>query len=298
MITKTLKQDRNDESAARRWNTWRSFKRNRSALTGLILLAIFLFVAVFAEQVAPRDPQKMSDETFRPPSFEALFGTDDLGRDVFSGVIRGARTSIFIGVTVALLSGLVGVVVGLTAGYAGGLLDDLLMRITELFLIPPRFFLALVIAALFGSTLFTMIAVLSVTYWPTAARLVRAEVLSIRERSFIEAARAMGASPARIVFHDILPNALPLIVTNFTLMVSGVILVEAGLSFIGLGDADHISWGYMLHNGQHFIRDAWWTVFFPTLAVSLLVFALNAVGDALNHALDPKSRIEYLDKPA
>ncbi len=298
MITKTLKQDRNDESAARRWNTWRSFKRNRSALTGLILLAIFLFVAVFAEQVAPRDPQKMSDETFRPPSFEALFGTDDLGRDVFSGVIRGARTSIFIGVTVALLSGLVGVVVGLTAGYAGGLLDDLLMRITELFLIPPRFFLALIIAALFGSTLFTMIAVLSVTYWPMTARLVRAEVLSTRERSFIEAARAMGASPARIVFHDILPNTLPLIVTNFTLMVGGVILVEAGLSFIGLGDANHISWGYMLHNGQHFIRDAWWTVFFPTLAVSLLVFALNAVGDRLNHALDPKSRLEHFDKPA
>ena len=298
MITKTLKQDRNDESAARRWNTWRSFKRNRSALTGLILLAIFLFVAVFAEQVAPRDPQKMSDETFRPPSFEALFGTDDLGRDVFSGVVRGARTSIFIGVTVALLSGLVGVVVGLTAGYAGGFLDDLLMRITELFLVPPRFFLALVIAALFGSTLFTMIAVLSVTYWPATARLVRAEVLSIRERSFIEAARAMGASPARIVFHDILPNALPLIVTNFTLMVGGVILVEAGLSFIGLGDANHISWGYMLHNGQHFIRDAWWILFFPTLAISLLVLALNAVGDALNRALDPKSRLEHFDKSA
>ncbi len=297
-MAKMMKQDRNNERAAQRWDIWRSFKRNRSAMVGLVLLAIFFFVAVFAEQVAPRDPQKMSDATFRPPSFESLFGTDDLGRDVFSGVVRGARTSIFIGVTVALLSGLVGVVVGLTAGYAGGFLDDLLMRITELFLVPPRFFLALVIAALFGSTLFTMIALLSVTYWPMTARLVRAEVLSIRERSFIEAARAMGASPARIVFHDILPNALPLIVTNFTLMVGGVILVEAGLSFIGLGDANHISWGYMLHNGQHFIRDAWWTVFFPTLAVSLLVFALNAVGDALNHALDPKSRIEHLDKSA
>ena len=122
--------------------------------------------------------------------------------------------------------------------------------------------------------------------------------MSIRERSFVEAARAIGASHARIVFHEILPNAFPLIVTNVMLMVGGVILVEAGLSFIGLGDANYISWGYMLHNGQHFIRDAWWMIFFPTLAVSLLVFALNAVGDALNRALDPKSRLEHLDKPA
>ncbi len=255
-------------------------------------------MAVFAERLAPRDAQKTSQETFRPPSFQFLFGTDDLGRDVFSGVVRGARTSILIGVTVALLSTLLGVLVGLTAGYAGGLLDDLLMRITELFLIPPRFFLALVVAALFGSTLFTLIVVLSVTYWPATARLIRAEVLSIRERSFVEAARAMGAGPARIVFHEILPNTFPLIVTSFTLMVGGVMLVEAGLSFIGLGDANHISWGYMLHNGQHFIRDAWWMVFFPTLALSSLVFALNRVGDALNLALDPKSRIEHLDKPA
>ncbi|MFN2393953.1 MAG: ABC transporter permease, partial [Pyrinomonadaceae bacterium] len=122
-----MKQDGINESAAaakERWDTWRSFKQNRTALVGLCLLAIFLFVAVFAEQVAPRDPRKMSDATFQPPSFEALFGTDDLGRDVFSGVVRGARTSVFIGVTVALLSGMVGVAVGLTAGYAGGFLDD------------------------------------------------------------------------------------------------------------------------------------------------------------------------------
>ncbi len=148
------------------------------------------------------------------------------------------------------------------------------------------------------STLYTLIVVLTLTYWSSTARLVRAEVLSIRERSFVEAARAIGASHTRIVFHEILPNAFPLIVTNVMLMVGGVILVEAGLSFIGLGDANYISWGYMLHNGQHFIRDAWWMIFFPTLAVSLLVFALNAVGDRLNHALDPKSRLEHFDKPA
>jgi len=293
-----MNQETINALVAERSDVWHSFKRSRLAMAGLVLLALFFLMAVFAGQVAPRDPQKISDETFRPPSFEFWFGTDDLGRDVFSGVVHGARTSLFIGVTVALLSGLIGVLVGLTAGYAGGFLDDLLMRITELFLIPPKFFLALVVAALFGSTLYTLIVVLTLTYWSSTARLVRAEVLSIRERSFVEAARAIGASHTRIVFHEILPNVFPLIVTNVMLMVGGVILVEAGLSFIGLGDANYISWGYMLHNGQHFIRDAWWMIFFPTLAVSLLVFAFNAVGDALNRALDPKSRLEHFDKPA
>ncbi len=297
-MAKTMEQDQTNERPGERFDVWRSFKRSRSAVACLVLLALFIFVAVFAERLTPRDPQKITDDTFRPPSFHFLFGTDDLGRDVFSGVVHGARTSILIGVTVSLLSTFLGVLVGLMAGYAGGLLDDLLMRITELFLIPPRFFLALVVAALFGTTLLTLIVVLSVTYWPSTARLIRAEVLSIKERNFVEAARAMGAGPARIMFHDILPNTFPLIITNFTLMVGGVMLVEAGLSFIGLGDANHISWGYMLHNGQHFIRDAWWMIFFPTLALSSLVFALNRVGDALNHALDPKTRIEHLNQPA
>ena len=276
---------------------WRRLKNRRTMLAAVALLALFIFAAVFAGQIAPHDPHLTSDESLRPPSTKHLFGTDDLGRDIFSGVVHGARVSLAIGITVAVLSGLMGVLVGLTAGYAGGLVDDLLMRLTELFLIPPRFFLALVIAALFGSTFFTLIVVLSVTYWPGTARLVRAEVMSLKERNFVEAARAMGASPARILFRTILPNALPIIITNVVLMVGGVILVEAALEFIGIGDSNYISWGYMLHNGEHFIRDAWWVIFFPALAVSLLVLALNTVGDALNRALDPRARIANLDKP-
>ncbi len=278
------------ERAPEGFGFWRSFKQSRTASAALIVLALFVFSVACAEQIAPRDPQKTSDEALQPPSAKFPFGTDDLGRDVFSGVVHGARVSLSVGVIVAVLSGFFGALVGLTAGYAGGRLDDLLMRLTELFLVPPRFFLALVAAALFGSTFFTLVAVLSITYWPLTARLVRAEVLSLKGRSFVEAARAMGASPARILFHDILPHALPLVVTNMTLMVGSVVLVEAALEFIGLGEANHITWGYMLHNGQHFIRDAWWVLFFPTLAISLLVLALNAVGDALNHALDPKSQ--------
>ncbi len=269
----------------------RGISSGRTVLAAAALLALFVFAAVFANQIALRDPHRTSDASLHAPSAEHLFGTDDLGRDIFSGVVHGARVSIAIGFTVAFLSGLTGVLIGLIAGYAGGLVDDLLMRLTELFMIPPRFFLALVIAALFGSTFFTLIVVLSVTYWPGTARLVRAEVMSLKERSFVEAARALGASPARILFRSILPNALPIIITNVVLMVGGVILVEAALEFIGLGDSNYVSWGYMLHNGEHLFRDAWWVMFFPALAVSLLVLALNTLGDALNQALDPMVRI-------
>jgi peptide/nickel transport system permease protein len=269
---------------------WHILKQNNITMGAIIVLIIFFGAAVFADQIAPFDPLKSSSETFEPPSWKFLFGTDDLGRDVFSGVIYGVRTSLFIGVSVAFLSGFLGVIVGSAAGYAGGFWDDLLMRLTELFLIPPRFFLALVIAALFGASLFNLILILTVTYWTTTARLVRAEVLSLKERPFVEASRAMGASHARILFHEILPNALPLVITNVTLMVGGVILLEAALDFIGIGDANRISWGAMLHNGQHFIRDGWWMVVFPSLALALLVLALNIVGDVLNTALNPKAR--------
>ncbi|MCY7346705.1 MAG: ABC transporter permease [Pyrinomonadaceae bacterium] len=273
---------------------WRVLKHNKTTTVSAIVLIIFFGAAIFADQIAPFDPLKTSNETFQTPSRKFLFGTDDLGRDVFSGVIHGAQTSILVGVSVALLSGLIGVFVGAVAGFAGGVWDDFLMRLTELFLIPPQFFLALVIAALFGSTLLNIILILTITGWTTMARLVRAEVLSLKERSFVEASKAMGASPARILFHDILPNASPLIITKMVLMVGGVILLEAGLEFVGLGDANQISWGYMLHNGQHFIRDGWWIIAFPSLALAALVLALNIVGDALNSALNPNAKSAYL----
>ncbi len=266
----------------------RALGHNRAAMAGLIVLLLFLVITIFADRIAPYDPLKTSNETLQSPSQKFVFGTDDLGRDIFSGVIHGARTSILIGVSVALFGGLIGVFVGSVAGYAGGNLDDFLMRLTELFLIPPQFFIVLIVAALFGSSLINLILILALTNWTTTARLVRAEVLSIKERPFIEASQAMGASPMRILLHDILPNAFPVIITKMILTIGGVILLEAGLSFIGVGDAKHISWGYMLHNGQHFIRDAWWMIAFPSFALALLVLALNVVGDAFNAALNPR----------
>jgi peptide/nickel transport system permease protein len=270
--------------------------QNKLALAGLFVLIIFLLIAIFADFIAPFDPLKTSAATFHSPSAKFLFGTDDLGRDIFSGVVHGARTSILIGVIVTILSTIIGVSVGAVAGYAGGFWDDFLMRVTELFLVPPRFFLALVIVALFGSTFFYLIIILSLTYWTTMARIVRAEVLSLKERDFVEASRALGASHRRILFHEILPNAFPIIITKMMLMVGRVIILQAGLEFIGIGDTTRINWGYMLYNGQQFIRDGWWMIIFPTIALALLVISLNIVGDWLNVLLNPQARSAQLNK--
>ncbi len=269
---------------------WRTIKESKVAMAATLLLAFFLLLAIFAGQLAPRDPLKTGDKALQSPSGDYWFGTDDLGRDVFSGVIHGARTSISIGIIVALLSNLLGLAIGLVAGYASNWLDDLLMRFTELFLIPPRFFLILIIAAIYGSSYFNLILVLSLTLWPLTARLVRAEVLALKKRGFIEAARALGASHRRIMIREILPNILPLLITNAMLKIGTIILLEASLEFLGLGDPSQISWGYMLHSGQHYMRDGWWMVVFPSLAISLLLLALNLLGDELNKALDPKLR--------
>ena len=265
-----------------------AFRPTRTATAALAVALLYLSLIVLAEVVAPRDPLKTTLATLEPPSREFLFGTDDLGRDVFSGVIHGARTSLLIGLTVAALSGLLGSLVGVVAGYAGGWVDELLMRLTELFLTPPRFFLALTSAALFGASFTNLILILSLTFWPLTARLIRAETLSLRERDFILAARAIGAGSLRILRREILPHLLPLIVTSSIVRTGNVILTEAGLEFLGLGDQARITWGYMLHNGQHFMRDAWWMVVFPILAISVLLVAINLLGDELNRLLNPK----------
>ncbi len=257
-------------------------------MAGLIVLAFYLCLATFAGSLAPRDPLKTSASALQPPSREFPFGSDDLGRDVFSGVVHGARYSLIIGLTVAVLSGLIGAGIGLIAGYAGGWLDDVLMRFTELFLTPPRFFLALVMSAIFGSSFTNLIVLLSLTFWPVTARLIRAETLTLKQRDFILAARALGSSHARILRREMLPHLWPLLIITTVVRVGGVILLEAGLEFLGLGDQSRMTWGYLLHNGQHFMRDAWWMVVFPILAISLLLIAINVAGDELNRLLSPK----------
>ncbi len=246
---------------------------------GLSLLLPFLIAALAAPRLAPADPFASVGQPFQPPSAAYWLGTDDLGRDLLSGVIYGARTSLIVGASVTVLALLLGVSIGLVSGFGGGWMDDGLMRLTELFQILPRFFLAIAVIALFENTLFNLVLVLALTSWSGLARIARAEVLSLRERDFVIGARAVGVRPARILWRHILPNAIQPLLASVALIVSGAILTEAGLSFLGLGDPNTISWGYLLNNAQPFIRRAWWLAVFPGLAIVATVLGLSLILD-------------------
>lgn len=267
---------------------WRRFRRHRLGLVGLAVMCAFVLTAVLARRIAPVDPMGVGAAPFLPPDWRHLMGTDNLGRDVLSGVIYGTRVSLAVGFLATASSTMIGVAVGGLAGYHGAAADALLMRVTELFQVLPRFFLGLVVVALAGPGIGKIIFVIGILSWPPLARVVRAEFLALREREFVDAARAVGASAGSIIFKQILPNALPSVVVMSSLEVAQAILLEAGLSFIGLGDPNLISWGTMLNNAQAFMRQAWWVPVFPGLAIFVTVLGLNFFGDGLNAALSPR----------
>jgi peptide/nickel transport system permease protein len=269
---------------------WKKYQRNRAAVFGLYVVLVFLVMAVLSPWLAPFQPLSIGKDSFRPPDSTYLLGTDDLGRDLLSGVLWGARVSLLVGLLSAFTSTLIGVIVGSASGYYGGWADDLLMRLTEFFLVIPRFFLALIIVALFGSSIWNIIFVIGILSWPVTARLVRAEFLSLRGKEFVEAVRAIGAPDRRIILRHMLPNAGPPIVISGSLQIARAILMEAGLSFLGLGDPNQMSWGMMLYNAQRFLRHAWWTATFPGLAIFFIVMGFNLIGDGLNDALNPKQK--------
>jgi peptide/nickel transport system permease protein len=218
-------------------------------------------------------------------------GTDDLGRDLLAGVAHGTRTSLFVAFMVTILAGSIGIPLGTLAAWQGRLVDDALMRVTEFVQVVPRFFLAVIVIALFGPGVDRLIVLLGLTSWPWIARVVRAEVLSLKQREFVEAARSMGARPSRVLVREVLPNALPPVVVVVSLNAAGVILLEAGLSFLGLGDPDIVSLGYLANNAQGFLRVAWWMAAFPGAAIALAVLSLNLLGDGLNDALNPRGAL-------
>lgn len=257
-------------------------------MLGLGVLLGLVIVAVFAGIIAPGDPLRRAGAPLQPPSLQHWFGTDDLGRDVLVGVVHGSRPSMLVGFAAALTSAIIGTLVGGVAGYFGRTVDDVLMRLTELVQVVPRFFLVLIVAALFGPSLTTVALLLGLTFWPGTARLLRAQILSLRSRDFILAARAIGVPQQRILVRHVLPNAVAVVVVSTSLQVGAAILVEAGLSFLGLGDRSVVSWGNMLNLAQPLIRVAWWAAVFPGLAITLTVMAANMVGDGLNAALDPR----------
>ncbi len=271
-----------------RLGRWSRYRRRRAAVVGAALLLVLVLTALGAERIAPYDPFATSNDVLLPPSGAHLLGTDDLGRDTFSAVVYGTRASLLVGLGSVLIATLIGVAIGGIAGYVGGLVDDVLMRLTELFQVVPRFFLALIVLSLFGSNIWLVVLLLGLTYWTGTARLLRAQVLSIRTRDYVLAARVIGTRDASILLRHVLPGAMPPVVTQAALHVGGAILIEAGLGFLGLGDPNVVSWGALLNNAQQFVRVAWWMSAFPGFAIMLTVLALNLLADGLNEAWDPR----------
>jgi peptide/nickel transport system permease protein len=268
-----------------------------SGLLGFALTLALIVLAILAHVIAPTDPFASVGSPLTPPSRTHAFGTDDLGRDVFSGIVHGTRTSLSVTFAVIAIASIMGVAVGAVAGYRGGGVDDLLMRGTEAVQIVPRFFLAVIVIALFGPGLDRVVLVLGLTSWPAIARVVRAETLSLAHREFVDAAHALGAKTSRILLRHVLPNALPTALVVISLNAASVILLEAGLGFIGLGDPRAISLGYLANNAQRFLRVAWWMTLFPGAAIALAVLGLNLVGDALSDLADPR-RIDRTGRAA
>jgi len=267
--------------AARGWAPRRSSRLSPSLLVGGALTLGFVLLALLGGTLAPGDPFAAAGTPFAPPSAAHPFGTDDLGRDLLRAVLHGARVSLIVGATVAAASLTLGLLIGGVAGYRGGAVDDLLMRFTELVLVLPRFFLALVVVALFGASLANLIAVLALTSWGIIARVARAGVLTVKEREFVVAARALGGAGPRILLRHVLPNVLAPVVAYAALQVGNAILVEASLSFLGFGDPNLVSWGYLLNNAQAFVRRAWWLSVFPGAAIVLAVLSINLLADGL-----------------
>jgi peptide/nickel transport system permease protein len=254
-------------------------------------MGAFVVVAVGANVFAPGDPFAAVAPPLSPPSAANTFGTDDLGRDLLAAVVHGARTSLLVAASASLFASAIGIAIGGLAGFRPGLIDDVLMRATEFVQVVPRFFLAAVVIALAGPGLDRLIVVLGLTGWPPIARVVRAETLSLRSREFVAAAHALGARSSRVLLRHVLPHALPATLVAVSVGAAGTVLLEASLSFLGLGDPKVMSWGYLAHNAHLFFRAGWWLTVFPGLAIALAVLAFTLVADALNDVLDPRGDI-------
>ena len=262
--------------------------RTPAGLAGGALTVALLLLAALAPVLAPADPFASVGAPLMPPSWSHALGTDDLGRDVYSAILHGTRTSLVVALGVVAIAATLGVFVGAVAGFRGGSVDELLMRGTEAVQIMPRFFLAVIVVALFGPGLDRVVLVLGLTTWPAIARVVRAETLSLARREFVDAAHALGATTGRVVVRHVLPNALPTALVVISLNAASVILLEAGLGFIGLGDPRAMSLGYLASNAQRVLRVAWWMAVFPGAAIALAVLALNLLGDALGDLANPR----------
>jgi peptide/nickel transport system permease protein len=274
---------------------WNAYRRDAMGLTGLVILAIFVAVAIFAifADKTGTEITKATGPRLAAPSLDYPLGTDDQGRSVLTLTIQGAKVSLLVGLSATAITMLIGSAVGLVAGFRGGWLDQFLMRVTDWGLVIPWLVLAISLASIFGQSLAVIILVIGLTTWPSTARLVRAQTLSVKERPFIERARALGASNWHLVTRHILPNVMPVIMANTVLIVAIAILSETALSFLGLGDPFSISWGQILEqasNGAAATLGAWWWLGAPGVCIVLVVLAFTMIGFALDEIVNPKIR--------
>jgi peptide/nickel transport system permease protein len=269
---------------------WKMLLRNPGGMIGIAILAIAIVVALFGPFLFPTSPWRTVQRPFLPPFTLSTvpLGTDALGRDVVAGIIYGARVSLLVGLISTLASLTVGIPLGAVAGYFGGKIDDALMRFTEFFQTVPSFALAIVLVAIMQPSIYSIVAAIAIVSWPPVARLVRGEVLSLRTREYVQAAVVIGQTNWWIIWREILPNALSPVIVLASLMVATAILLESSLSFLGLGDPNLMSWGYMVGAGRTVIRQAWWITVFPGIAILASVLALNLIGEGLNDALNPR----------
>jgi peptide/nickel transport system permease protein len=269
---------------------WKRFRHNGFAVAGVVVIGLLFAVSFLAPFITPYDPSSIDAyHVLLPPSAQHWLGTDELGRDVFTRIIYGARISLKVGFVAVGIAIAIGTVVGLASGFYGGWVDTVLMRLVDIMLCFPTFFLILAVIAMLEPSIWYIMLVIGVTGWMGVARLVRAEVLSIRERDFVLAARAIGASNLRIIFRHILPNAVGPVLVAATLGVAGAILTESALSFLGIGVQPPIpSWGNILTSGKDYIEFAWWLSLFPGLAILVTVLSYNLVGEGIRDAIDPR----------
>ncbi|MDD7363783.1 MAG: nickel transporter permease [Peptoniphilus sp.] len=281
-----------EQKQSRFYDLLRVFKKNKMAVLGLVIIAIMVIVAIFAPLIATQPPEVQDlAARFQSPSSEHWFGTDNFGRDIFSNVVYGARISLFIGLVATVISVIIGTLIGAVAGFFGGAVDNVLMRIVDIFLSIPSLILAIAISAVLGTGMRNLILAVSLSSITGYARIVRASVLSVKEQEYVEAAKIGGASNFRLIFRHILPNCTGPIIVYATLGVGTAILQAASLSFIGLGvQPPTPEWGGMLSQGRSYIRDYPHMTVFPGLAIALTIFSLNLFGDGLSDTLDVKQR--------
>lgn len=273
-------------------DAFKRFLRNKAATGGALFLLVVVVLAILGPMLHTANPWDMASSPLQWPGDDPAFplGTDMLGRDVLAGMLHGARVSLSIGIIATAVSLVVGVLVGALSGYYGGWIDSALMRVTEVVQTIPAFLLCIVLVVAFKPSLATIVAAIAISSWPAVARLVRGEVLSLRQRDFVMAAQTVGMTDRRILFTQILPSALPPVIVMGSLMVATAILVEAGLSFLGLSDPNVMTWGVIIGAGRDALAEAWYLAALPGLAITLTVMSLNLVGEGINDALNPRMR--------